>query len=139
MGILDKIQQRADKIILTNPRDPLLAAWFGGGSNYAAGVIVKPETSMGHRAGSGSLRGCWRPRRGCIEGRRGRGLVAIGLQLSGLLVAALRSTLTHGQQDRKFSLFYTGNVILSIWIQLPFFDAFIGVCPKLRAQPTSSL
>ena len=56
MGILDKIQQRADKIILTHPRDPLLAAWFGGGSSSIAGVNVTPESAMGHDAVYGCVR-----------------------------------------------------------------------------------
>ena len=56
MGILDKIQNRADKIILTNPRDPLLAAWFGGGSSSVAGVNVTPDSAMGHDAVYGCVR-----------------------------------------------------------------------------------
>jgi HK97 family phage portal protein len=50
MGILEKIEARATKTGLKHPRDPVLAAWFGGGNVSAAGVSVTADTAITHDA-----------------------------------------------------------------------------------------
>ena len=44
MGILSKLEARSWPV--AHPRDPVIASWFGGGSNSAAGVSVTAETAM---------------------------------------------------------------------------------------------
>ncbi len=45
MGILNRLETRATSQTLGHPRDPVLANWFGGGSNTAAGMNVTAETA----------------------------------------------------------------------------------------------
>jgi HK97 family phage portal protein len=46
MGILASLETRATWQAPAHPRDPVVAAWFGGGSNSAAGVSVTPDSAM---------------------------------------------------------------------------------------------
>lgn len=46
MSILASLEQRATSQVLGPPRDPVVAAWFGGGSNSASGVNVTPDSAM---------------------------------------------------------------------------------------------
>lgn len=46
MGILSSLELRATSQVLGSPRDPVIAAWFGGGSNSAAGMSVTPDSAM---------------------------------------------------------------------------------------------
>lgn len=46
MGIINKLEQRASSGVLGPPRDPVLADWFGAGSQSATGLYVTPDTAM---------------------------------------------------------------------------------------------
>lgn len=46
MGIMDRLESRAIAGTLGPPRDPVIAAWFGGMSNSATGLSITPDTAM---------------------------------------------------------------------------------------------
>ncbi len=46
MGIINKLELRATSGVLGPPRDPVIAAWFGGSSNSATGLSVTPDSAM---------------------------------------------------------------------------------------------
>lgn len=46
MGILASLESRSAVHAPAHPRDPVVASWFGGGSNSAAGMNVTPDTAM---------------------------------------------------------------------------------------------
>lgn len=46
MGIISGMERRAVAQSLGPPRDPVIAAWFGGSSNSATGLSVTPESAM---------------------------------------------------------------------------------------------
>lgn len=50
MGILSSLESRAAVQAPAHPRDPVVASWFGGGSNSAAGVSVTPDSAMRNTA-----------------------------------------------------------------------------------------
>jgi HK97 family phage portal protein len=46
MGILSSLETRATWTAPAHPRDPVVAEWFGAGSNSAAGLNVTPDSAM---------------------------------------------------------------------------------------------
>ena len=46
MGIISRLESRSISESLGHPRDPVIADWFGGGMNSAAGFPVSPESAM---------------------------------------------------------------------------------------------
>ncbi len=46
MGIISRLETRSTSQTIGHPRDPVIADWFGGGVNSAAGFPVTPETAM---------------------------------------------------------------------------------------------
>lgn len=46
MGIMTRLEKRADAGTLGPPRDPVIAAWFGGMGNSATGIHVSTSTAM---------------------------------------------------------------------------------------------
>ena len=46
MGILSRLESRATSGTLGPPRDPVIAAWFGGQANSATGLSITPDTAM---------------------------------------------------------------------------------------------
>lgn len=46
MGILASLEARSGAVGPAHPRDPVVAAWFGGGANSASGMSVTPDSAM---------------------------------------------------------------------------------------------
>jgi HK97 family phage portal protein len=46
MGIISSLELRATSQVLGHPRDPVIADWFGMGSQSAAGFSVTPDSAM---------------------------------------------------------------------------------------------
>lgn len=46
MGIIANLESRATSGTLGPPRDPVVAAWFGGGSTSATGLSITPDKAM---------------------------------------------------------------------------------------------
>lgn len=46
MGFLDRLQARSGSVASAHPRDPALAAWFGGMGSSSTGLTITPDTAM---------------------------------------------------------------------------------------------
>jgi HK97 family phage portal protein len=46
MGIMSALEARATSQTMGHPRDPVIADWFGGGTQSAAGFSVTPDSAM---------------------------------------------------------------------------------------------
>lgn len=46
MGLFDRLQLRATSGVMGPPRDPVIAAWFGGMTSSATGLAITPDTAM---------------------------------------------------------------------------------------------
>jgi len=46
MGIMDRLESRATSGTLGPPRDPVVAAWFGGMASSATGLSITPDIAM---------------------------------------------------------------------------------------------
>lgn len=46
MGIMDRLESRATSGTLGPPRDPVVAAWFGGMASSATGLSITPESAL---------------------------------------------------------------------------------------------
>jgi HK97 family phage portal protein len=46
MGLLASLESRSAAVGPAHPRDPVVAAWFGGGSNSSSGMSVTPDSAM---------------------------------------------------------------------------------------------
>jgi HK97 family phage portal protein len=46
MGIMSALEARSTSQTIGHPRDPVIADWFGGGAQTAAGFSVTPESAM---------------------------------------------------------------------------------------------
>ncbi len=46
MGIIERLESRATSGTIGPPRDPVVAAWFGGMANSSTGLSITPESAM---------------------------------------------------------------------------------------------